>query len=74
MAVDGGTTPMVHTTADCVGEVGAATGPLMLAWLHHLLKQPDRLGDCGVIHLANDEGLRSAVVVQVNSTDDNTTN
>ena len=66
VAVDGGTTPMVHTTADCVGEVGAATGPLMLAWLHHLLKQPDRLGDCGVIHLANDEGLRSAVVVQVN--------
>jgi 3-oxoacyl-[acyl-carrier-protein] synthase I len=74
VAVDGGTTPMVHTTADCVGEVGAATGPLMLAWLHHLLQQPDRPGDCGVIHLANDDGLRSAVVVQVNSTDNHTTN
>ncbi len=64
IAQDGGTVPMVHTTADCVGEVGAATGPLMLAWLHHLLPRPDSPGDCGLIHLANDQGLRSAVVVQ----------
>lgn len=64
VAVDGGTTPMVYTTADCAGEVGAATGALMLAWLQHLLPRPDGPGDCGVIHLANDDGLRSAVVVR----------
>jgi 3-oxoacyl-[acyl-carrier-protein] synthase-1 len=64
VGLEGGTTPMVHTTADCTGEIGAATGPLMLAWLHHLLSHPDRPGECGVIHLANDEGLRSAVVVE----------
>ena len=64
VAVDGGTTPMVLTTADCTGEVGAATGPLMLAWLHHLLPRADGPGHCGVLHLANDEGLRAAVVVR----------
>ncbi|MBC7617891.1 MAG: hypothetical protein H7293_02675 [Candidatus Saccharibacteria bacterium] len=64
VAENGGTVPMVYTTADCVGEVGAATGPLMLAWLNQLLHREDGPGDCGVIHLANDEGLRSAVVVQ----------
>lgn len=64
VAQDGGTVPMVHTTADCVGEVGAATGPLMLAWLHHLLSRADGPGECGLIHLANDDGLRSAVVVR----------
>lgn len=64
VAVDGGTSPMVLTTADCTGEVGAATGPLMLAWLHHLLPRADGPGHCGVLHLANDEGLRAAVVVR----------
>jgi 3-oxoacyl-[acyl-carrier-protein] synthase I len=64
VAEEGGTVPMVLTTADGVGEVGAATGPLMLAWLHHLLPREDGPGDCGVIHLANDDGLRSAVVVR----------
>lgn len=68
VALDGGTAPMVQTTADCVGEVGAATGPLMLAWLHHVLQRPDGPGDCGLIHLANDDGLRSAVIVEHFST------
>ncbi|MDR2153826.1 MAG: hypothetical protein LBE78_02185 [Burkholderiaceae bacterium] len=67
VAEDGGSTPMVYTTADCTGEVGAATGPLMLAWLYHLLQGQDSPGDCGVIHLANDGGERSAAVVQYRS-------
>lgn len=64
IAESGGTIPMVISTADCLGEVGAATGPVMLAWLAHLLHRPDGPGHCGMLHLANDDGLRSAVVVQ----------
>jgi 3-oxoacyl-[acyl-carrier-protein] synthase-1 len=60
----GGTTPRVLTTADCTGEIGAATGALMLAWLHHFLPHPDAPGACGLIHLADDRGRRSAIVVQ----------
>lgn len=64
VALDGGTVPMVLTTADGVGEVGAATGPLMLAWLHRLLARKDRSGQCGLVHLANDDGMRCAIVVR----------
>lgn len=60
----GGHVPRVLTTADCTGEIGAATGPLMLAWLHHLLPLADAPGPCGLIHLANDAGERSAIVVR----------
>lgn len=52
------------TTADCTGEVGAATGPLMLSWLHHTMGQPDGPGPCGLIHLANDQGERCAITVR----------
>jgi 3-oxoacyl-[acyl-carrier-protein] synthase-1 len=60
----GGTIPGVLTTADCTGEIGAATGPLMLAWLHRWLPHADAPGACGLLHLANDDGARTAIVVQ----------
>jgi 3-oxoacyl-[acyl-carrier-protein] synthase I len=57
------------TLADKIGEVGAAMGPAMLAWLHALRPQaskrlPTRPGATGILHLANDDGLRAAVVVR----------
>ena len=64
VALDDGTVPMVLTTADCVGEVGAATGPLMLAWLSLLMPRRDGPGACGLVHLANDDGLRAAIVLE----------
>lgn len=64
VAVDGGTVPMVLTTADCVGEVGAATGPLMIAWLSLLMSRADGPGRCGIVHLANDSGQRGAIVLE----------
>ena len=51
------------TTADCVGEIGAATGPLMVAWLARLMPRADGPGHCGLIHLSGDGGERSAIVV-----------
>lgn len=59
----GGPTARTLTTADCTGEVGAATGPLMLAWLQHTLARPDGPGPCGLVHLANDMGSRCALTV-----------
>jgi 3-oxoacyl-[acyl-carrier-protein] synthase-1 len=64
IAEPGGSIPRVLTTADCTGEIGAATGVLMLAWLHHFLPHPDAPGQCGLIHLADDLGARSAIVVR----------
>ncbi|MBL8507123.1 MAG: hypothetical protein JNM11_01580 [Chitinimonas sp.] len=58
------TQPTVLTTADCVGEVGAATGPLMLAHLSAVMAGPHSPGDTGLVHLANDNGLRGALIVQ----------
>lgn len=52
------------TTADCTGEVGAATGPLMLAWLHNYLAHRDSPGKTGMLHMANDDGERCAVTVR----------
>lgn len=65
ISVPGSTAPQTITTADCTGEIGAATGPLMLAWLSIFMPQKDGYGPghCGLIHLANDNGERSAVVV-----------
>lgn len=59
-----GPTPRTLTTADCTGEVGAATGPLMLAWLHHTMGRTDGPGPCGLIHLASELGERCAVTVR----------
>ncbi|NHZ38475.1 hypothetical protein [Massilia rubra] len=52
------------TLADKIGEVGAASGPAMLAWLqremgHHMYSP----GSTGLIHLASDNGTRCAIVV-----------
>lgn len=52
------------TIADKLGETGAACGVLMLAWMHKLLMLPAlRPGTQGILHLANDHGLRCAVVI-----------
>lgn len=53
------------TLADKIGEVGAATGPAMLAWLWYDMRRVDNnLGSLGLIHLSNDTGLRCAVVIR----------
>ncbi|MCE3603001.1 hypothetical protein LXA47_05210 [Massilia sp. P8910] len=53
------------TLADKIGEVGAATGPAMLAWMWREMAHPTLSpGNVGVVHLANDDGQRSAVVLQ----------
>lgn len=64
VAVPGGHKLPTLTTADCTGEIGAATGPLMLAWLHRLLAHANAPGRCGLIHLASDEGARCALIVR----------
>jgi 3-oxoacyl-[acyl-carrier-protein] synthase I len=53
------------TLADKIGETGAAAGAAMLSWLlSDLNHSATRPGKTGVIHLANDDGTRCAVVVQ----------
>lgn len=53
------------TLADKIGEIGAATGPAMLAWLSYDIRRIDNdSGNLGLIHLANDAGLRCAVVIR----------
>lgn len=52
------------TLADKLGEVGAATGPAMLAWLWHDMPRADCGPDSpGLVHLANDDGRRCAAVI-----------
>jgi 3-oxoacyl-[acyl-carrier-protein] synthase I len=63
----GGSKVPLLTTADSIGEVGAATGPAMLAYLYQTMPHIDSPGHCGLLHLANDNGLRSAVVVRYQS-------
>ena len=64
-SVPGGTRPDTLTTADCTGEIGAATGPLMTAWMHRAMPRDDGPGHCGLIHLANDHGERAAIVLRL---------
>jgi 3-oxoacyl-[acyl-carrier-protein] synthase I len=59
-----GLTLRILTTADGTGEIGAATGPLMLSWLHHTMGRHDGPGSNGLIHLANDLGERCALTVR----------
>lgn len=55
--------PML-SMADKIGEVGAATGVAMLAFLFVVMRRRDLSpGNLGIVHLANDNGLRSAVVI-----------
>lgn len=57
--------PHLHTltVADCVGEVGAALGPLMLGWLGRLLPRADAPGTCALAHIASDDGTRVALAL-----------
>ncbi|MBF5005295.1 hypothetical protein [Diaphorobacter caeni] len=64
VAESGGTLPELLTIADCVGEVGSACGPLMLAWMHRYMPHPDAPGSVGMMHLASDDGDRSAVILR----------
>lgn len=61
-----GARQLAHLTlADKIGEVGAATGVAMLAWLWHDMPHLDHSpGKLGLLHLANDGGERCAVVVR----------
>lgn len=60
--VGGGLSNLI-TIADSIGEVGAAMGPVMLAYMFKIMGQQGAPGGCGLLHLANDNGLRSAVIV-----------
>jgi 3-oxoacyl-[acyl-carrier-protein] synthase I len=51
------------TIADTTGEIGAAMGPLMLAWATKRLQQPHN----ALAHLANDDGLRVAIALTAGS-------
>lgn len=51
------------TLADCVGEIGAATGPLMLAWASRLLLQAEAPGQFALAHLSNDGGTRTVMAL-----------
>jgi 3-oxoacyl-[acyl-carrier-protein] synthase-1 len=52
------------TLADKLGEVGAAAGVAMLAWLWaHMGQREWSPGACGMLHLASEGGARCAVVL-----------
>jgi 3-oxoacyl-[acyl-carrier-protein] synthase-1 len=56
--------PKKITLSDKIGEVGAATGVAMLAWM---TKERHNSWDnkvYGLCHLANDDGARAAVIIQ----------
>lgn len=53
-----------HIVSQFVGEVGAACAPLCLAWLAHAMPRHDGPGQRGLLHFANDDGLRAALVVR----------
>lgn len=57
--------------ADCIGEVGAAIGPVVLAVLHAAMQKGYSPGKSALAHLANDQGKRAAMTVtyqQIGST------
>jgi 3-oxoacyl-[acyl-carrier-protein] synthase I len=60
----GGDQLSLLTIADCIGEVGAAMGPAMLAHLFHQMPHALGPGHHGLVHLAGDDGVRCAVVLQ----------
>ena len=63
MVKDGVGLPLFHI-ADCVGETGAAAGPISLAYLSTLLGRTDGPGTTALLHFANDDGRRTALVVE----------
>ncbi|MDR5734115.1 hypothetical protein QCE47_17545 [Caballeronia sp. LZ025] len=50
--------------AECVGETGAAIGPLMLAVLHAASLKGYLKGNCILAHMSADEGARAAMILQ----------
>lgn len=50
--------------ADCVGEVGAAVGPLLLTVAHSAYTKGYAVGPRALLHLSNDAGERAAIVVR----------
>ena len=51
--------------ARSVGETGAASGVLTLAWLAGTMTRPEgRPGRAGLLHFAGDDGERSALVIR----------
>jgi 3-oxoacyl-[acyl-carrier-protein] synthase I len=63
LAPIGGEALPLITLADSVGEVGAAWGPLMLAYLFNAMRHPLGPGPSGLLHLASDDGRRCAAVL-----------
>lgn len=64
LAPVGGQKLSLITLADSLGEIGAATGPAMLAQLFMHMQHPSSPGRSGLLHLANDDGRRAAAVLQ----------
>ncbi len=64
--------PQHLTLAEKTGEIGAASGPAMLAWMSRDMARVEfSPGEWGMLHLANDDGLRCAVVLQYWGAQDN---
>ncbi len=49
-----------------VGEVGAASGPLVLAWMSQVMARADGPGQRGLAHFSNDNGRRAALILRYN--------
>lgn len=53
------------TIDDKLGEIGAASGPAMLAWLYREMANSKRSpGDLGLAHLSSENGMRCAIALQ----------
>lgn len=55
--------PLLHIAAG-VGETGAACGPMSLAYLTRLMPRMDGQGKIGLLHFANDNGVRAACIAE----------
>jgi hypothetical protein len=55
--------PLLHIAAG-VGETGAACGTMSLAYLTRLMPRMDDQGKIGLLHFANDNGLRAACIAE----------
>jgi 3-oxoacyl-[acyl-carrier-protein] synthase-1 len=52
--------------AECIGEVGAASGPVCLAVAQMAARKAYAPGPAALLHFSNDDGLRLAVVTSAN--------
>lgn len=51
--------------AKYLGETGAAAGPITLGWLAVIMpRNSDSPGRSGLVHFANDDGLRAALIIE----------